>query len=87
MLTITRICLAAGDTGGQNQNSQLPSGDPPPLPDMPSCSPPMSSTARTWKHGVIIGQYSPITQGNKIHREMAYHHGVMWWLKMELQFG
>jgi len=25
--------------------------------------------------------------GNKIHREMAYSHGVMWWLKMELQFG
>ena len=25
--------------------------------------------------------------GNKIHREMAYHHGVMRWLKIELQFG
>jgi hypothetical protein len=63
VLTITRSCLAAGGTGGQNQNSQLPSGEPPPLPDMLSCSPPVSSTARTWKHGVIIGQYSPVTQG------------------------
>ncbi len=30
---------------------------------MPSCWPPVSSTARTWKHGVIIGQYSPVTHG------------------------
>jgi hypothetical protein len=63
MLTITRILLAAGGTGGQNQNSKFPSGEPPPLPRTPSCSPPVSSTARTWKDGAIIGQYSPSTHG------------------------
>ena len=63
VLTVTRIRFAAGGTGGQNQKPQLPSGDPPPLPGMPRCSAPVSSVARTWKLGAIIGQYSPVTHG------------------------
>lgn len=63
VLTITRIRFASAATGGQNENSKLPSGAPPPLPRTPSCSAPVSSTARTWKQGVIIGQYSPDTHG------------------------
>ena len=34
-----------------------------PSPGMPSYSSPASSVARTWKQGVIMGQYSPITHG------------------------
>ena len=63
MLTVTRIRFAAGGTGGQSQKSRLPSGDPPPLPGMPRCSAPVSSVARSWKHGAIIGQYSPLSHG------------------------
>ena len=63
MLTVTRIRFAAGGTGGQNQKSRLHSGVPPPLPGMPRCSAPVSSVARTWKLGAIIGQYSPLTHG------------------------
>ena len=63
VLTITRIRLAAIGTGGQNQKRKLASGDPPPLLRMPRCSPPASSTARTSKHGAIIGQYSLLTHG------------------------
>jgi len=63
VLTITRIRLAAKGTGGQNQKPKLASGDPPPLPRMPRYLCPASSTARTSKHGAIIGQYSPLTHG------------------------
>ena len=63
MLTVTRIRFTDGGTGGQNQNSRLPSGLPPPSPGMPRCSAPASSVARTWKLGTIIGQYSPLTHG------------------------
>ena len=63
VLTVTRIRFAAGGTGGQNQNSWLPSGLPPPSPGMARCSAPVSSVARTPKDGAIIGQYSPMIHG------------------------
>jgi len=63
VLTVTRIRFAPGGTCGQNQNSRLPSGLPPPLPGMPWCSAPVSSVALTWKDGAIIGQYSPLIHG------------------------
>lgn len=65
VLTITRMRFIAGAIGGQNHKLPLPSSDwePCQLPGMPSCAARVSSMARTSKHGVIIGQYSPITQG------------------------
>src|SRR4029079_11549944 len=65
VLTVTRRLFRAEATGGQNQKLPLPSspGKPCQSPGMPSCSSPASSTARTWKQGVIMGTYSPITQG------------------------
>jgi len=70
----------AGAIGGQNQKLPLPSSDwePCQLPGMPSCAARVSSMARTSKHGVIIGQYSPITQEMAIqldtHQVIARGH-------------
>jgi hypothetical protein len=64
VFTVTRMLLPVGSTGGQKKLPwpSLP-GKPCQPPGMPSCSSPASSTARSRKHGVIIGQYSPIIHG------------------------
>ena len=65
VLTVTRSCLACRPTGGQNQKAPLPSsaGDWLASPGIPSCSAPVSSTAVTRKHGVMLGQYPLMTKG------------------------
>ena len=69
VLTVTRMRLRAVGTGGQKKKLPVPSspGKPRQSPGTPVCSFPASSVARTRKHGVIMGQYSPITHGG-LHR-------------------
>jgi hypothetical protein len=70
VLTVTRMRLRAVGTGGQKKKLPVPSfpGKPRQSPGMPVCSFPASSVALTWKHGAIMGQYSPCTQGCPYNR-------------------
>jgi len=65
VLTVTRSCLACAGTGEENQQSPRPScvGNWLPLTISPQYCAPVSSTAVTRKHGMIIGQESAVSQG------------------------